>query len=571
MLKPTVFESPAHRADAAIAELPGQRERRAQATRILVDALFIGSLGDALLHDGFGIGLFLLAMAFAATFLHAVRQRGGRLRREHVAWLGTALFFAGAFAWRDSEDLLFYDFLAMLAAFTLLGATVSEASPMRSVLGQRCRDLAFAFRRTVANGFTGVARAFGESSIAALPLSLRHSGRAMRAARAALLTLPLLIVFGILFGSADPMFVSLLSLPDINVGLLASHIILAFVIAWIVGGWLQGSMGDREKRVVPPTRISLSLGALDVTIILGALVALFTLFVGVQIGWLFGGERLVRSTTGLGYAQYARHGFFELVLVSLLVLPVLLGTRAALAERDEAAIRRHRLLAIPLLVLVGGVMASALGRMTLYVHFYGLSTDRLFASVFMTWLAVVFLWLGLTTLRGQTENFAAGMVITGFMMMAALTAADPARLVAKVNVARATTALSVADSATASHPASAIDYAYLTRLGGDAAGDVVEALITPPIAALGTSAREAEVRQRCDAVRSLLDAWGSAAPPRDWRRWNRGTWRARQATREHEEALRAVTCWDAGSERPFGSRDRRPAAPGEQWYVPPHA
>src|SRR5207249_9555028 len=119
----------------------------------------------------------------------------------------------------------------------------------------------------------------------------------------------------------------------------------------------------------PSSRVSravVTLGTLDVTIILGGLVALFALFVGVQIGWLFGGERLVRSTTGLGYAQYARHGFFELVWVSLLVLPVLLGTRVAISEGDARSIRRHRRLSMPLLLLVGATMVSAIGRMRLY-------------------------------------------------------------------------------------------------------------------------------------------------------------------------------------------------------------
>ena len=53
-------------------------------------------------------------------------------------------------------------------------------------------------------------------------------------------------------------------------------------------------------------------------------------------------------------------------------------------------------------------MASALGRMGLYVHYYGLSMDRLFATVFMFWLAIVFAWFGVTVLRGRMRDFAAG-------------------------------------------------------------------------------------------------------------------------------------------------------------------
>lgn len=569
--------APALNSDAPAETLPAEaRERRRLAVRILADALFLGSLGDALLHDGFGIGLFVLALAFSGTFLYAVRHRGGRLTREQWAWLGAALFFAAAFAWRDSGELLFYDFSAMLAALALLGATVSEASPMRTILGKHCRDLLFMARRTVANGLAGVTRALGETGVGEAPRSLRSNSRAMRVLRASLLAVPVVVVFGILFASADPLFLSIFSIPQIDLGTVLSHVVLAGVITWIVAGWLQGALGDRDVRAVPAARFRISLGALEVTTILGSLLGLFTLFVGVQIGWLFGGERLVRSTTGLGYAQYARHGFFELVFVALLVLPVLLGTRAALDDGDGVAIRRHRMLSVPLLVLLAGVMASTFGRMMLYVHYYGLSTDRFFASVFMAWLAIVFTWLGLTTLRARGRDFAAGMVITGFVTLGAVNIVNPEALIARVNVARGPTALRVADSARvrpntpdSSIVASPVDYAYLTSLGTDAIGVVVPALIAPPVSPAGTRARIAEVRERCDAVRSVLNRWGAAAGRLDWRRWNVSLGRARRVVAEREGALRAVTCWDAGVETPFGDRAGRTPQPGEQWYMAP--
>jgi hypothetical protein len=398
----------------------------------------------------------------------------------------------------------------------------------------------------------------------------------MRVLRASLLTLPLLVVFGVLFGSADPLFLSLFAIPQIDLGNVISHVVVAGVITWIVGGWLQGTLGDRDLRSVPPARLRVSLGTLEITTILGAMLALFALFVGVQVGWLFGGERLVRSTTGLGYAQYARHGFFELIVVALLVLPVLLGTRAALDNEDTAAIRRHRLLSVPLLILLGGVMASAFGRMMLYVHFYGLSTDRFFASVFMGWLAIVFSWLGLTTLRGRGRDFAAGMVITGFMTIGALNLVNPAALIARVNVNRAATALRVGDSTNAtqndlktSTAASPIDYAYLTWLGTDAIGIVVPALIAPPVSRAGSSERPAEVRERCNAVRSILTRWGNGEETLDWRRWNVSAARARRMVAMNEKALRGVTCWDAAGEAAFGFREHGNPKPGDQWYVEP--
>jgi len=544
--------------------------RRRFSSRVLLDALFLGTLADALLHEGPGLGLLVWMAAFAVVLRHLVHQRGARLTREHVGWLAAAVFFAGSFAWRDSSGLRFYNFLAMLAALALLGATLSHASPMRSILGQRVRDVARALGRVAKDAASSVViLALGDAELGDIPPAWR-TGRIRAAMSASLIALPLLVVFGILFSAADPMFGALFALPKMNLGEVGSHLAIAGFFTWVVGGWLRGAVVDDSAPSSRVSRAVITLGALDVTIILGGLVALFALFVGVQIGWLFGGERLVRSTTGLGYAQYARHGFFELVWVSLLVLPVLLGTRASLRHGDAAAERRHRLLAVPLIGLVGGVMASALGRMGLYVHYYGLSTDRLFASVFMGWLAIVFAWLGLTVLRGRSRDFAAGMTVTGFLTIAMLNFANPDALVARVNIARARVAPTLSDSVLP------IDYSYLaSSLDGDAVGYVIRALVAPPVLPATSRTRALEVRARCDAVKTLFTRWQENVPVEfphqglDWRLWSAAAWRARSAVRSQEKALRGVTCWDAGGEAAFGSREWRRPVPGEQWYVMP--
>jgi hypothetical protein len=401
----------------------------------------------------------------------------------------------------------------------------------------------------------------------------------------------LVFVFGLLLSQADPVFESLIKLPKFDIGEMISHIVVAGFFTWVTAGWMRGSLLDSTPRSQVSAGFPITLGSLEITVALGALAALFTLFVAVQIGWLFGGESLVRSTTGLGYAQYARRGFFELVWVSLLVLPVLLGTRAAIVPGDETAIRRHRQLAVPLLILLGAIMLSALGRMRLYVGYYGLTTDRLLATVFMLWLAVVFTWFGVTVLRDRARDFAAGMTITGFFTLAVLNVANPDALIARVNVGRAKTAITRvervdADTIRTGNQAvvtwrSPIDYAYLTRsLSGDAAGVVVRSLLAPPVSPANDPARNPEVKARCDAVRELLQDWGKQPEAndtraqrveRDWRRWNLGAARAREIVRANERALREVTCWDENGEAPFGAREWRKPIPGEQWYVEPRS
>lgn len=568
-------------AATSLAASSASRERTAMARRLLLDAIVLGGLADALLREGFGIGLLGWMIAFAATFAFVKRRQGG-LSREQSGWLAAAVFFAAMFVLRDSGELGFYNFVAMLTALAMLGATSSAVSPVRGILGQRIRDLVHVLARSAGMVAAAVFLLLGACGLKASAQEWK-SGRTNSVVRASLIALPLLLVFGVLLGSADPVFGSLLKLPNIDFGTVVSHLVVAGFFTWVVGGWLYGAvLYDRPSQRLPEG-LPLTLGTLDITIVLGALVALFGVFVGVQIGWLFGGERLVRATTGLGYAQYARHGFFELVWVSLLVLPVLLGSRSALRAEDETGIRRHRLLSIPIIGLVGGIMASALGRMGLYVHYYGLSVDRVFATAFMCWLAIVFAWFGVTVLRGRTRDFAAGMTITGFLTLAALGAVNPDALVARGNIARAGVALTLGDSldsssahgtSQAASTVSPIDYAYLTRLSGDAVSHVVEALTAKPISPVGSAARPVEVKARCEAVRTLFARYGTGqlggnvqGYDTDWRRWNLGGARARRAMRENEQALRAVTCLDASGETPFGDRERRPARPGEQGYV----
>jgi hypothetical protein len=214
------------------------------------------------------------------------------------------------------------------------------------------------------------------------------------------------------------------------------------------------------------------------------------------------------------------------------------------------------------------MMLSALGRMRLYVHYYGLTTDRLFASVFMLWLALVFVWLTVTVLRGHSGLFAAGMTISGFATLAALNAVNPEAIVARANLARLPGS---------SDTTLAVDVEYLATLSGDATPIVVRALLALPTNSVGTAARTKEVQMRCNAVRSVLTRWGSYAQsrrgedrPRDWRSWNYGAWRARTAVQANERGLREVTCWDNNAESRFGLRELRAPRSGEQWYIDAH-
>lgn len=500
------------------------------ARRALVAALLLGVLADPLLRNGpWGFGLLLWMIAFAAVVVTLVRTSARPLSRESGSWLAVAVLFAAGLSFRDSDLLLFFDVLAMLTALVLLAMSLN-AIPVAGLVSARVRDLIVAAFGTVADVVIGaISLVTRDLEFHAV---LQPAGPGRRLGRAVLITAPILLVFTLLLAHADPVFGSFFAFPDWKLDVVISHIMIPGFFAWIVAGWLKRSLvagPDAADNSI--TSLPLSLSATDVTLALGALNLLFAAFVVVQIGWLFGGEALVLKTTGLSYAEYARRGFFELTFVACLLLPVLLGARALIPDSDSRTISFYRRLAIPLVVLLGAILVSAGARMKLYIQFYGISSDRLYASAFMIWLAIVFVWLALTVLRSRPRAFAAGMVISGFAVLITLNVLDPDGFVARANLAR---------GAAGHSGAAGSDLRYVASLGGDAVPLLVPMLTATSIVADSTGAVD-----RCEAARLLLIRWTGgrrAEMSRNWFQWNLARMRATRDVRASESRLRQIAC-----------------------------
>jgi len=470
-------------------------------------------------------------VVFAAIATALVRQNGRPLSRESSLWLAVAVLFAAGLSWRDSEMLQFFDVLAMLTALVLLAMSVN-AIPVPGLALARVRDLIRAAFGTGLEVATGVVPLLIRDAELHTARRRADDGSVRRIGRALVITAPILLVFTLLLTQADPVFGSFFTFPDVDLEVLFSHIVVAGFFAWVVAGWLRRALLAHPAAAgTPATPLPLTLGATDVTVALGALNVLFAAFVVVQIGWLFGGEALVLRTTGLSYAEYARRGFFELTSVAGLLLPVLLGAQALIPASDLRTLRFYRRLAVPLVVLLGAIMFSAGARMRLYVQYYGISTDRLYATAFMTWLVIVFLWLALSVLRSRPRTFATGLVGSGFVVLLTLNVLDPDALVARANLARGEAGRTGAGGA---------DLRYVASLGGDAVPLLVSALTAPEIA-VDTAARGT----RCAASKILLDRWtgeNRARMARTWAQWNLARMRATQTVRAHEADLQRLAC-----------------------------
>lgn len=492
-------------------------------------AALLGVVGDALIGNGpGGLGFPLWIALIAASAVSLIWRADLVVSRETAFWLMTAAVCAIGVAWRDADDLQALDILATIGALVFAAASTHRA---RSLLfGARLREIARAFVTMGGGIVTGIfPLALREAPTLSVAARLRTG--VSRTLRAVVLVAVLLLVFGALLRAADPIFASLVTLPHVDVGILIRHIVLSAVLAAIIGGAAREALLPKHEHAVAPPSPFFQLDRLEITAALGTLNVLFAAFVLVQLGWFFGGEPFLRERTGLTVAEYARRGFFQMVGVVALVVPLLVASRAMLVP-GHALAKRHTMLALPLVGLLGVMIVSATLRLRLYVEYFGLSTDRLYPLAFMAWLGIVLVWLTLTVLRDFPRAFPAGAALSALATLGTLNVISPDRVVARVNVARDQRATSRATS---------LDVRYLAKLSGEAAGIATDAVLTM------SATTPERLRERCDAARLLMKRWGPGSihlphlpEHATWRLWNAGDAAARRAVGARSAELRTI-------------------------------
>jgi hypothetical protein len=464
----------------------------------LGSALVLGILGDALLRAtpwGLNVGLWVLSLLAAAALVW--RASGQPLSREALALALAAFCFATSFAGRDSPTLRALSGLGLLGTLGLLAWRSRGGRLWESGLVHCARGL------LESGGLTAVGLPHLVARDVAWPVPAQHTllRSAPGVAIGVALTIPLLALFGGLFMAADAAYRRLVvELLHIDLAAWIPHLFTLGVTAWIAGGYLRALWWPVAPPVVGRARAAFHLGSIELGVMLALLDLLFLSFVLVQCRYLFGGADLVEITPGVTYAEYARQGFFELVAVTLLVLPLLL--LSDWLREPGVNPRVFRGLAWAMIGLLFVVMASALYRMRLYQREFGLTELRFYTTAFMLYLAVLLVWLGATVLRGRRQRFTGGALAAGCLAVAALHAVNPDGWIVRVNATFA---------AETGRP---FDAAYVRRLSADAVPALIEALSQLP-----PTERE-EVRHHVSRY---------AQDGGDWRTW---TWSRAQARQQ---------------------------------------
>ncbi|WP_433708645.1 DUF4153 domain-containing protein [Paenibacillus illinoisensis] len=179
----------------------------------------------------------------------------------------------------------------------------------------------------------------------------------------------------------------------------------------------------------------------------------YVLFVFVQFSYLFGAGS-GHLPSDLSYAEYARSGFAELVLVTSINFLILIVALQCTRPSGRRASIIHQLL---LLILVGCtaiMLYSAFMRLHLYEQAYGYTYIRFLVHAFMIFLALLLLIAGLR-IRYTSIPLLRWYIVLSITAYTAVNYVGMDNRIAELNVERY-------------HKTGSIDTAYLANLSADA-------------------------------------------------------------------------------------------------------
>jgi hypothetical protein len=344
-------------------------------------------------------------------------------------------------------------------------------------------------------------------------------------ARGVLIAIPIIVLFAALLSSADLVFaqrlqsfIRLFRLENFPQYIFRCIYILIGAYA-LAGTFLHAAQKSRNEKLMDIDKplVPAFLGFTEATVVLGAVVLLFTLFAIVQFQYFFGGQTNI-GVQGHTYAEYARRGFGELLAVAFFSLVLFLGLSAVVKRQGQTQRWVFSGLGLGMVALVGVMLVSAFQRLVLYEAAYGFSRLRTYSHVFLIWLGVLLAAVILLDLLRRERAFALAALLTAIGFGVTLNVLNVDAFIVRQNVTRAAAG-------------SGLDVATLALLSPDSVPALVSAYqdqALPPLTR--------------DAVGAALVCRQQVSPMRadqDWRGFTLSGFQVDQALRLVQSSLDA--------------------------------
>ncbi len=341
-----------------------------------------------------GIGMTIYALLNGIIFYLIIRKKRAELNFRALLWLIPIGLLALSFLIRDNDMFHFFNYLVMML---LVGVMTTQL--------QNRLDVA-------KGGFEFLGRAamqlFEPMGDLDKPFSLAKTlndektnswHTASRVLLGLGLCLPLTAVVLLLLGSADLVFSDMMSvvLQDINVStfleftfdVIAAVLMAIYFFALIFYMFYRNEQKKNESLPQKKQRVE-STDLIIFFMLYIALSVVYSIFAYIQVVYLFLGAGELPE--GIGYADYARQGFFELLILTFINIAVMLVTinlgRGRIYEQKIHGSSVLKIMMVYLCLLTMLLLTSSFYKMLMYQTAYGLTRMRLLVIIFLAFEAI---------------------------------------------------------------------------------------------------------------------------------------------------------------------------------------
>ncbi len=433
---------------------------------------------------GFAIGVDLCIVACAVYLLVS----GHKPTAYSTLLLLVSLVIGAGFARSDDAFVKFvmvcFLFVSVNLGLTLLAGRQRYSESGFMTLGDVfCTGFAHSF-----SGLSPAARGVKES------LASRGEGYRKGSAifKGLVIAIPVVFIMLLLLVRADAAFEGLVGLlPEFELGELIATVLFGFCAGCLL--YAQSTSLQHSEQKPPVKKERKGVSPLTVNTVLIAVCLLYLVYLFSQLAYFVGGFAGILPG-GFTLAQYARRGFFEMAWLCAINLG-LIGLCIGLVEKQDSAPLLTKLACLFISLITVFFVATASGKMFLYIGAYGLTRLRVLTQVIMLWLCLtnimVAVWLFVPKLPYMKIAVCAALIIGAVVLWV-----DVDNLVAGYNV-----------SCYLNGSMTEIDVAYLSTLNLCA---------IPHIGRLAQNATDPAVQQRALHVLKDMHSYEFS----DFREWN---------------------------------------------------
>ena len=349
-----------------------------------------------------GVSILIFFAALLAAVLLFGRHE--QLSLKNTWWIMLLIvFFAAIPSIRANEFLNFLNLCAVLGLLMLFAHQLTGTPAFLMKLWGYIVLMVVVPFRMLGRALSTVAQ------IGQIHSNIKNRDVWLRVLKGVIMAVPILIIFGLLFSQADLAFSKFLKgFIDISISLRTVHYLVllgfAFVATLCFLSYIFFPKEAKSNLAGEQSEMPAQSGkGIEVLVFLGLISALFLVFIGFQITYLFGGEANIINA-GFTYAEYARRGFFELLAVAILSLLVLLASEKYAGSEPK----KDKRFLIPSLILITEVIiviVSAFKRLSLYIDAYGQTLLRFYVAGFIILLLALFILLAYKFIKSKPEQF----------------------------------------------------------------------------------------------------------------------------------------------------------------------